>query len=80
MSLLGHDGVIIYSGDDAIVNFSVAMIMFLFGDDCRISYKSAQNSNAISFLQSFCYENYLFQFAVLSKKSSTNKTQTQNGV
>ena len=33
----------------------------------------------LSFANRFCYENYLFQFAILIKKSVINKTQTQNG-
>lgn len=42
----------------------------------RVQNKSAQISNAISFLQSLCYENYFVQFAVLTKNRNINKTQT----
>lgn len=44
-----------------------------------VQNKSGQFLNALSFLQSLCYENYLFQFAILIKKSVINKIQTQNG-
>ena len=44
-----------------------------------VQNKSWQFLNALAFLQSLCYEHYLFQFAILSKKSVINKTQTQNG-
>ena len=40
----------------------------------RVQNKSAQISNAISLLQSLCYENYFVQFAVLTKNRNINKT------